>query len=481
MQNEKDPAQWNKAELERFLSGLSYSYQKIDLPYGLSTKGVKRPFLLELAFGRDLEGKTVLDLGSYLGYFCLEACRRKAKHVVGLELDPDRVKEARTLAAIKGLAPEYRIGDLESLDQSEKYDLVLCLNLLHHLYDPIAALHKLAGITRDTLIIEAAGLGRHDRSKLKLPALLLRYLKNKPVILVRPGIPRIGKSSASQKYFITEKALVNILAGHSALFARVEVFASEFKDRFIIKATRRKIGHLLIVAGPTSSGKSTFLATLQEKRLNTSLQEKLPRAAHAWPQIGASKLLNKEKTRQGSPLPDHYIEGLVLHYDLLRPYTTGTHSYERDQALDLLHCAEKVTVVTLKPPREQLIRQLQESELAGSRPAKAKSDRAAGFSGLRPKLKKIISTSRKLPLTKPLKKKIKAILRPIGLLPTNKSAGHHHKLVIFYQDEQWLESWYDRWAEFIKQEKSGAANITAVPAPGKIIDWQPEDHHENQV
>ncbi len=461
MQSEKDPAKWDKTELERFLSGLNYSYQKIDLPYGLSTKGVKRPFLLELAFGSSLEGKTVLDLGSYLGYFCLEACQQKAKHVVGLELDPDRVKEARTLAAIKGLEPEYRIGDLESLDQEEKYDLVLCLNLLHHLYDPIAALHKLAGITRDTLIIEAAGLGRHDRSKLKMPALLLRYLKNKPLIVVRPGIPRIGKSSASQKYFITEKALVNILAGHTGLFARVEVFPSEFKDRFIIKATRRKIGHLLIVAGPTSSGKSSFLRALEEKRLNTALKEKLPVSAHDWPQLGASKLLNKEKTSQGDPLPDYYLEGLVLHYDLLRPYSTGTHSYERDQALDLLHCADQVTVVTIKPPREQLIRQLQESELSVSSSARARGSR-----------QRITPSLKKLPSAKMLKKVAKAILRPFGLFPAQKSAGHHHKLASYYQDEQWLKSWYDRWSNFVKTAKSDAVLLTVEPAADQEFNWQ---------
>src|SRR5438552_3131964 len=67
---------WPRDRIERFLAEEKLKYQKIDLPFGLSTAGNDRKRMFEIAFEGDLTGKSVLDVGSYLGAFCIEAIVR---------------------------------------------------------------------------------------------------------------------------------------------------------------------------------------------------------------------------------------------------------------------------------------------------------------------------------------------------------------------------------------------------------------------
>ncbi len=77
------PVHWTRERVERFLADKDLRYQKIRLPYGRATPGEEREDTLQIAFGDDLEGRSVLDVGSYLGYFCLAARERNAGRVVG--------------------------------------------------------------------------------------------------------------------------------------------------------------------------------------------------------------------------------------------------------------------------------------------------------------------------------------------------------------------------------------------------------------
>ena len=455
--------EWTKPAIEEFLSKIDYSYHKIELPFGLTTKGNKHNWLIELIFGDSLRGKTVLDLGSYLGYFSLEACIRDADHVVGLEIDPMRIKEAQIIAEIKGLKPEYRLGDIESIDIEESFDIVLCLNLLHHLYNPLGVLHKIARITKQTLIIEFASFGKHDSEKLGLSLWLRKALNNRSVILVQPGVPKIGQRIESQKYFFSEKALVNILKNHTKLFSEVEVFPSNFKNRKIIRATRRKIGHLVVVAGPTSSGKSSFIKAIKTKSLSPTIIDKMPENIIKWPQIGASHFLAHGKTVDNEYLSADPLEGLLLHYDLLRPYTAKTHDYNRDQILDLIDCSEQLTVFTIIPEKNQLINQLVNNELGGKRPGLNDSKKAG--------LHKAIFKKNTPFSFKRLKGLFRKFLIALGLLPHKKRSTHHQKLYFHYQEDGWLDFWYDKWSDFLRAKKKGYSSVIVAPGPTNKFQW----------
>jgi len=403
---------WTRAEIEAFLAAEDLKYQKISLPHGLSTPGADRKEVCEIAFGPGIAGRTVLDIGSYLGYFCFEALERGAAAATGLEVDPSKLRQARTLAEIKGLDAEFVMDDIETMRLDKRYDIVLCLNVLHHLFDPVGVLHKLAQATRDRLVLEVASLNPRDAKKLGIGAVTRRLVSGLPVIFVGRGVPSFKSQGEVQKYFFTPAAIRRILGSQRALFARIEILPSSHKQRFIVVATRRRIGTLVIISGPTSSGKSTFLRRFAEGRLPPELAAELPVSSRSWPATGAGQLLHSQHGDSPS-LPAHDLEGAVLHYDFLRPFSTGCQEFPRDQALDLIACADKVVVVVLKPGLERLSRQLHEGEIA-VKPSSGLLARLAGKAGLKRKKR-------------------------------------HRALAALYAQPGWLDGWYARWEAYIRR------------------------------
>ncbi|WP_161957343.1 class I SAM-dependent methyltransferase [Aestuariivirga litoralis] len=412
---------WSKAEIEAFLAAEDLKYQKITLPHGLSTPGADRKEVCEIAFAGGITGKTVLDIGSYLGYFCFEALERGAAAATGLEVDPGKLRQARTLAEIKGLNAEFVMDDIETKALDRRYDIVLCLNVLHHLFNPIGVLHKLAEATRDRLVLEVASLNPRDARKLGVGALTRQLIGKLPVVFIGRGVPSFKSQGEVQKYFFTPAAVLRILGSQRALFSRIEIVPSSHKQRFIVVATRRRIGTLVIVSGPTSSGKSTFLKRIGDGQLPPELAAELPSSSRNWPMTGAGQLLQTQHTATPS-LPPHDLEGAVLHYDFLRPFATGCQEYPRDQALDLIACAEKVVVVVLKPDMERLSRQLHDNEIA-VKPDKGLLYKLASKAGLRRKKR-------------------------------------HRQLAQLYAQAGWVDGWYGRWNDFIRSTAPGAKVIT---------------------
>jgi predicted nicotinamide N-methyase len=81
---------WTEAQVRKMLAEDDFSYQNIELPYGLSTGGADRSSTARHIFPDDMTGKTVLDLGSKFGYFCFEALKRGAnRHLVASFEDPE--------------------------------------------------------------------------------------------------------------------------------------------------------------------------------------------------------------------------------------------------------------------------------------------------------------------------------------------------------------------------------------------------------
>jgi len=443
---------WTEEAVREFLASEKLAYQSISLPYNLSTPGAKRDDICRLAFGHGVDGKFVLDIGSYLGYFCLEALERGAASATGIEVDPDKIRQANIIADIKGLKPHYILGDIEKDDVPGRFDIVLCLNVLHHMFDPVGVIRKLAHATRETLIIEAASLNPRDSRKLRIGFLQRLMISRLPVIFVSHGEPNLRRKTSVQKFFFTSGAITNLLMRQTKLFSRVEVVPSSFKKRFIIRATRRRIDHLLIVSGPTSSGKSTFLRRLRSGGLPGEIMELLPQGCGDWRQVGASKLsLTPPRDIDGKPLDDDHYRGLVLHYDFMRPYVSGSQAYHRDQALDLIACADKVTVMVLKPGKERLISQLEESELKS----------AAGGALARHGRNMILRSGWVVRL-------LDKAGRIVGRRLAPKDRRRYEELLESYKSEGWLEERYRRWHAYLADAHHDMRIETiAWPADGK--------------
>lgn len=87
------------------------------------------------------EGTRVLDVGCGIGRWSRLLAARGA-NVVGVDLSPTMIAQARERAAAEGVAARCRfaVSDLARLDLKERFDLVLGVTVLQHILDP-AALH----------------------------------------------------------------------------------------------------------------------------------------------------------------------------------------------------------------------------------------------------------------------------------------------------------------------------------------------------
>src|SRR5438067_1006241 len=103
---------YTRAQIEQILREQKFEYHRVDLPFGLHTPGVDRSATRDLIFPESLVGKTVLDVGCALGYFCFEAEARGAARVVGIELKERRFSQALLLKKIKGSRVEFIQRDI---------------------------------------------------------------------------------------------------------------------------------------------------------------------------------------------------------------------------------------------------------------------------------------------------------------------------------------------------------------------------------
>lgn len=350
----KTQSRWSEDQVRKFIETEDFRYQKLQLPYGLSTIGHDRSATADKIFPKDLTGKTVLDLGSSFGFFCFEAIKRGAARVVGFDVDPESIRKAHLAADCLGADVQFELRDIERQPLEETFDYVLCLNLLHHLKQPIAALDNMIDNTREKLVLEVASIGSHDRGKVGFSWLEQKIVSRLPIIVVS----RAGARSKRQvqNFFVTETALENLLLYQRGQFAKVGFQRSDHKDRYIAIAEKRRIENLLVVSGPTSAGKKTLMRKLTSNDLPVLAQMMGTPDGSVW---GTPINAAREPTAAEPASPY-----LLLHHDFLRPMLRGTMSHERDEALDLLKVADNVTFVTVWTPPEILARQVHDAEIS---------------------------------------------------------------------------------------------------------------------
>jgi hypothetical protein len=191
------------------------------------------------------------------------------------------------------------------------------------------------------------------------------------------------------------------------------------QPRLRISAMRGpRIAHLLVVAGPSGSGKSTFLKRLGEGQLPAEILQALPNGAPGWPQTNGRRMVQGPLRPVGNP---PRIEGLVLHYDILRPFETALSDYREDRSLAVLGAAERIAVVVLRAPGGQLARQIV------TRPPKRHATVHAA-------LRNAWSRLRGRP----------SIYAGVG------EDERHAKLADLYRRPGFIEEWYARWDAFLR-------------------------------
>ena len=96
----------------------------------------------QLGIGKDLSGKTALDLGCNLGAVCCEAYLRGARQIAGVDYEKDYIDCARDLARANGFQINYLQMDLMKIRVCAEYlnayyanpiDIVFALSLYKHI------------------------------------------------------------------------------------------------------------------------------------------------------------------------------------------------------------------------------------------------------------------------------------------------------------------------------------------------------------
>jgi len=230
-------------DVDRFLRETKLTgYQRITLPTGRVIPGADRSPVADLVYPADLTGKSVLDVGCNYGFFLHDAIRRGAKRAVGIEADSEHYRVASTLATLWNGKIDVYQGLLEDVELNEKFDVILLLNVIHHVKDPLPVIRKLAGLCRGTLVVEfrqphdaqfvrecfhkqegwAQGGSRSilQRATRRVQnAIETRFLEQ---ITKRLPIIGVGSVEYHRSYFFSQLGFKNMFQVHNRLFKAVE-------------------------------------------------------------------------------------------------------------------------------------------------------------------------------------------------------------------------------------------------------------------
>jgi tRNA (mo5U34)-methyltransferase len=188
---------FERRKLRAYADGVGFWWHSIDLGHGVVTPGAKTPEVLAAELAAldlpPLQGKTVLDIGGWDGYFAFEAERRGAARVAVLDeymwaMDVPAQQAYWRECKARGVAPEpYHerpdlwhpdtmpgkagfdaarealgskvediVADFATCDLAAvgEWDVTLFLGVLYHLRDPLGGLTRLAQLTKEVAIVE---------------------------------------------------------------------------------------------------------------------------------------------------------------------------------------------------------------------------------------------------------------------------------------------------------------------------------------
>jgi len=324
----------NEEKILQILKDHPKWYQKIHLPVGHTTSERDRSEIADRIFPSDLRGSSVLDVGCAEGFFCAEAKNRNAGKVVGIDVDKDRLEAARQLAEVLNLDIEYHQMAVMNVNTLGAFDYVLCLNVLHHVSDPIHLIHKLAHVAKERLVLEIADL---HRKRVRSGGLWMRLISSLPSSM-RPGILAIGRHGA---FFPTRRWIEEFFRKQHYEFDQLQFDDSDRSGRYVVIASARKLDALEIISGPTNVGKSELIHRLQ------SGDEEIERLFKLDLHDGwcVTKPLDLEEGKASG------FRKLLLHYDLRRIVTRGFRNYEFDPALTVTRGAarKRVSILVCAP------------------------------------------------------------------------------------------------------------------------------------
>jgi tRNA (mo5U34)-methyltransferase len=147
---------------------------------GIYTPGAARDHRYRVStLPEDLAGKSVLDVGTFDGFYAFLAERRGAERIVAVDNEQYRLWVAsrwgveleggegfRAIHRLLGSGVEYQRMDAFELDRlQERFDLIYCFGILHRVENPLGLLRLLRGRTAPggAVLIETYGIRPEER------------------------------------------------------------------------------------------------------------------------------------------------------------------------------------------------------------------------------------------------------------------------------------------------------------------------------
>lgn len=150
-------------------------YHTMELAPGVVTPGIydPRPHLDRMGFPQELRGKTVLDIGTYDGFFSFEAERRGARSVLAVDQHPADHCGFALARKVLGSRVEYRTASVYDLapETFGYFDVVIFPGVFYHLRHPLLALDRIHGVCREYVFLETHvldGAFVHDGERIPL-------------------------------------------------------------------------------------------------------------------------------------------------------------------------------------------------------------------------------------------------------------------------------------------------------------------------
>lgn len=181
----------------------------------------------------------------------------------------------------------------------------------------------------------------------------------------------------------------------------------------------KHIASLVFVAGPSGAGKSTFMDELTAGTLPPAIASALPVGAAAWPHTDCKAYLRKKPPTHGLSGRPKPLQGLVCHYDIMRPISMGYDTFAADPGLVVLEAAERVVIVSLMPPPARVARQFE---------ARAEAMLEARQADRLRQLRYRLTGRKDVAIKAPQK-----------------------RLLDLYNTPGWLEGWYKDWLGFVTE------------------------------
>jgi cyclopropane fatty-acyl-phospholipid synthase-like methyltransferase len=123
---------WTPAPIEAWIHK-RHAYYQVFTNDKTETRGTSSAKWEALHMPADLTGKSVIDIGCSEGFFCLEAAKRGATMVLGVDARLTSLICARLLALKHRAGIKFSMAVFPCVRVRRRFDYVLCLSVLHHL------------------------------------------------------------------------------------------------------------------------------------------------------------------------------------------------------------------------------------------------------------------------------------------------------------------------------------------------------------